>query len=90
MKKGWYLKQKEKESEVEREIEKAVKRVDKAFATEKITYKDLTIVLPLLVIGLFRNADMLNDTEAQKKFFRDLENTVYITLQLAKEKGIGL
>jgi len=78
------------EVEVERELENAVKRIDEAFAAKHITDKELLISLPLLIISIFRDADMLNDTEAQKKFFKDLENTVYITLQQAKEKGVGL
>ena len=78
------------EVEVERELENAVKRVDEAFSAKHITEGEVAIVLPLLIIGIFKDADMLNDTEAQQKFFRDLENTVYTTLQRAKEQGTRL
>ena len=76
--------------EVEKELENAVKRINEAFTAKQIKDKELVIALPLLIISIFKDANMLNDTEAQKKFFRDLENTVYITLQQAKEQGTRL
>ena len=76
--------------EVEKELENAVKRIDEAFAANHITVGEVAVVLPLLIINIFKDADVLNDTEAQQKFFRDLENTVYTTLQKAKEQGVWL
>jgi len=76
--------------EVEKKLENAVKRIDEAFSAKHITDMELVIALPLLIISIFRDADMLNDKEAQQKFFRDLENTVYTTLQQAKEQGTRL
>jgi len=76
--------------EVEKKLENAVKRIDEAFATNHITVGEVAVVLPLLIINIFKDADVLNDAEAQQKFFRDLENTVYTTLQKAKEQGVWL
>jgi hypothetical protein len=90
MKKGWYLRQKEEESRVEREIERVARRVDKAFASQKITYKELVIVLPLLIIGIFKDKHIESDIEKQKKFFEELEKVVYNTLQLAKQYKVRL
>jgi len=78
-------------NEVEmKKIDNAVKRIDEAFTAKHITVEEVAIVLPLLIIGIFKDANMLNDAEAQQKFFRDLENSVYTTLQQAKEQGVGL
>jgi len=85
MKKGWYLERKEDESEVERKIETATKRIDKAFASQKITYKELVTVLPILFIGIFKDMHIENDIEKQQKFFEELENAVYNTLKLTKQ-----
>jgi len=90
MKKGWYLERKEDESKVEREIEKAAKRIDKAFASQKITYKELVTVLPLLIIGIFKDKHIEGDIEKQQKFFEELENAVYNTLKLAKQYKVRL
>jgi len=75
------------EDEVEEKLENAVKRINEAFATKHITDMEVVIALPLLIVSIFKDADMLNDAEAQQKFFRNLENTVYTTLQKAKEQG---
>ena len=85
MKKGWYLKQKENESKVEREIGRTARRVDKAFASQKITYKELVTVLPILFIGIFKDMHIEGDIEKQQKFFEELEKVVYDTLKLAKQ-----
>jgi len=90
MKKGWYLERKEDESEVERKIETAAKRIDKAFASQKITYKELVTVLPILFIGIFKDMHIEDDIEKQKKFFEELENAVYNTLKLAKQYKVRL
>jgi len=90
MKKGWYLRQKENESRVEREIERVARRVDKAFASQKITYKELVIVLPILFIGIFKDMHIEGDIEKQQKFFEELEKVVYDTLKLAKQYKVKL
>jgi len=90
MKKGWYLRQKEGESKVEREIERVARRVDKAFASQKITYKELVIVLPLLIIGIFKDMHIQGDIEKQQKFFEELEKVVYNTLKLSKQYKVKL
>ena len=76
--------------EIEKKLENAVKRIDEAFTAKHITVGEVAVVLPLLIISIFKDADMLNNAEAQQKFFRDLENTVFTTLQRAKEQGVGL
>ena len=90
MKKGWYLREKEGESRVEREIERVARRLDKAFASQKITYKELVTVLPILIIGTFKDMHIQDDIEKQKKFFEELEKVVYNTLQLAKQYKVRL
>ena len=90
MKKGWYLREKENESRVEREIERVARRVDKAFASQKITYKELVIVLPLLIIGIFKDMHIQGDIEKQQKFFEELEKVVYNTLKLSKQYKVKL
>ena len=79
----------ETKDESEKKLENAVKRIDEAFATKHITVGEVAVVLPLLIIAIFKDADMLNNVEAQQKFFRDLENTVYTTLQRAKEQRMS-
>ena len=41
-----------------------------------------------IIIDLFRFLHIDNDTQAQEKFFKDIENSVYDTLKLMHERGM--
>jgi len=70
-----------------REFNNAAKRVSEAFDTKDITEKEFLLALPILIIDLFRFLHIENDSEAQQKFFKDIENSTYDTLKLAKRSG---
>jgi hypothetical protein len=71
-----------------REFSNAAKRVSEAFDTKDITEKEFLLALPILIIDTFKFLHIENDSEAQQKFFKDIESSVYDTLRLAKERGM--
>jgi len=71
-----------------REIIAASKRISEAFDIKNITEKEFLLSLPVLIIDLFRFLKIDNDKEAQEKFFKDIENSVYDTLKLMHERGM--
>jgi len=71
-----------------REMINASKRVSEAFDIKNITEKEFLLSLPILIIDLFRFLHIDNDIQAQEKFFKDLENSVYDTLKLMRERGM--
>ena len=70
-----------------REFANAAKRVSEAFDCKQITEKEFVLALPILIIDTFKFLHIENNSEAQQKFFKDIESSVYDTLRLAKERG---
>ena len=70
-----------------REMVNASKRVSEAFDCKQITEKEFLLALPVLILDMFKFMHIESDTEAQQKFFKDIENSVYETLKIMREKG---
>ena len=71
-----------------REFSNAAKRVSEAFDTKDITEKEFLLALPILIIDTFKFLHIESDSEAQQKFFKDIESSVYDTLKLMKDRGM--
>ena len=71
-----------------REFADAAKRVSEAFDCKQITEKEFVLALPILILDTFKFLHIQNDAEAQQKFFKDIENSVYETLKIMKERGV--
>jgi len=70
-----------------RELKNAATRVSEAFDIKQISEKEFLLALPILIIDLFKFMHIENDVEAQQKFFKDIESSIFETLRAAKERG---
>ena len=58
------------------EVLNAIERISKAFSEKHITVKEVYLSLPVLVAMVFEDQHITKDLKEQKRFYKDLKNTV--------------